>query len=805
MRTTHHRWRMSVRAAFLVTLAVLVLLASAASAFAAPPDPTLTLDELRAKLESGPVPGYMKTVVKGYTIEQIPLVVEGTVEYSWGSLILFEASGPVIDKIGGIAAGMSGSPIYVDDGGVDKLIGALSYGSDFTIGGMGMASPIEYMAALETDYPVKPPAPGAYRLVEPVETGAGVVSSVVVARSPKAATQIDAKAGQIVMSPMAIVEIGGLAPQSRAYKELAAKLEKQTGLPVVAASGAGLWTGLPAPPLEAGSSICQLFSQGAVWYGAAGTATYVNSDVAVAFGHPSWWTGPCGAAMTAGYVSGIWPSQWTPFKMIAPRDVKGTITQDRNWGIAGVIGQDPDMVPVDAHVTFPEDGRDVATESQVVEWAFQTSGYEDMPAYLIMQALWDACDAGFLPGSAVTTTTVVVSDATGTYTVNRENLWDSFDITFAPAWDAFDAVSALAQDPDGVLDTRLESIDFQATISSARRSARLVDIVLPAALHTGDNAIQLTYYGYGSRDLKTVTTTLTIPEGKPVNGDLEVVPANWGSWSDDSGAGDPAPATLAQIVESLNSRAKNSDLLLTFYPREEGGGWTPPNDSSTSAVRTSDASGPDTTLDPVQVTMTTDWVFEDMLLASTIPVVLEALPARIDFGRPVMLGGAVFGVAADVPVSIYRVDAATGVEVLVDTVTAMYQGEGSAMFEAPARAASHHTTFVARVGAVEDWLPGSADDKVKVRAAVRLVPSVSGRHVTLTAKVKPADTGGKVAFQRYSGGRWRTAATVSVPASGSAEMLWNAPGAGAFRWRAKFLGSTLNAPETSAVARVVVR
>ena len=40
---------------------------------------------------------------------------------------------------------MSGSPVYVDDGGVDKLIGALSYGSDFTIGGMFLATPVEYM------------------------------------------------------------------------------------------------------------------------------------------------------------------------------------------------------------------------------------------------------------------------------------------------------------------------------------------------------------------------------------------------------------------------------------------------------------------------------------------------------------------------------------------------------------------------------------------------------------------------------------------------------------------------------------
>jgi len=150
------------------------------------------------------------------------------------------------------------------------------------------------------------------------------------------------------------------------------------------------------------------------------------------------------------------------------------------------------------------------------------------------------------------------------------------------------------------------------------------------------------------------------------------------------------------------------------------------------------------------------------------------------------------------------VDAATATETPVETVTAVY-AEGQATFETMAPPPLHNTTYIARVGAVGDWLPGSADDTVKVRAAVRLTSAVDGRKMTLTARVRPADTGGKVAFQRYTGGGWRTVTTLVVPASGSARTTWTAPGAGTYRWRAKFLGSALNAAETSAVARVVVR
>lgn len=114
---------------------------------AAPTNPTLSLAKLQAKLAASPtgtVDGYFLTAVKGATIASIPCVIEGVVPqaaYDNGDLILFEAGGPVIDQAGGIAAGMSGSPVYVSDGGIDKLVGAVSYGEYDTIGGRAPPRP----------------------------------------------------------------------------------------------------------------------------------------------------------------------------------------------------------------------------------------------------------------------------------------------------------------------------------------------------------------------------------------------------------------------------------------------------------------------------------------------------------------------------------------------------------------------------------------------------------------------------------------------------------------------------------------
>ena len=82
------------------------------------PQPAVTAYEEGAK-------GYVLTALKGRTIERIPLHYIGTYNDFFGpgyDLHLVQLEGPVAEHVG-IAAGMSGSPVYLGD----RLIGALSY------------------------------------------------------------------------------------------------------------------------------------------------------------------------------------------------------------------------------------------------------------------------------------------------------------------------------------------------------------------------------------------------------------------------------------------------------------------------------------------------------------------------------------------------------------------------------------------------------------------------------------------------------------------------------------------------------
>ena len=146
----------------IVTVLALALAAQVAPAHAAPPD-YLGLDQLRSLLAAAPdgIEGYFLTVPGGPSVaQQSPVKVRMTVKAVAdgqgpdGALILFEAdmTDPVMQDIGGIAAGMSGSPLFIDAGGY-KMIGALSYGDIFTLNGLGLATPIEYMLDTQAEWP----------------------------------------------------------------------------------------------------------------------------------------------------------------------------------------------------------------------------------------------------------------------------------------------------------------------------------------------------------------------------------------------------------------------------------------------------------------------------------------------------------------------------------------------------------------------------------------------------------------------------------------------------------------------------
>ena len=107
------------------------------------------VDVLRLKDVKVGMKGFGKTVVHGRKIETFEAEVLGILSNNKvnenvlinGKSILVKVSGDVIRRAGGIAAGMSGSPVYIDG----KLMGGISSGWIMTDHTVGLVTPIEEM------------------------------------------------------------------------------------------------------------------------------------------------------------------------------------------------------------------------------------------------------------------------------------------------------------------------------------------------------------------------------------------------------------------------------------------------------------------------------------------------------------------------------------------------------------------------------------------------------------------------------------------------------------------------------------
>src|SRR5690554_5571833 len=83
--------------------------------------------------------GVGKTVIQGNTIETFDVEVLGLVPQSppLSNLVMVRVGGDAMNRSGGIAQGMSGTPVYIHD----RLLGAIGYTYPYTDHRIGLVTP----------------------------------------------------------------------------------------------------------------------------------------------------------------------------------------------------------------------------------------------------------------------------------------------------------------------------------------------------------------------------------------------------------------------------------------------------------------------------------------------------------------------------------------------------------------------------------------------------------------------------------------------------------------------------------------
>ena len=291
--------------------------------------------------------GYGLTVVEGEKVERFDVEVLGIVPAPTPgrSVIVVRASGLGIERTG-IAAGMSGSPVYLDG----KLAGALSSGFFFSKEPVGGVTPIEPMLANDGS-PAAPPDDGRGAL-RPTSTFAPAFVGSDDERLAALRSRFEEMQSLLPLPAASL-----LAPSWSGFpaETLArsAPVLSRLGLPSAPAGATMSGAASPpspavATPLAGGAAITALLVDGDLQLGATGTVTRVGPDGRfVAFGHPFLGFGVIELPVAPARVVTVVPSVYQSFKLgFAVATPPWRLTRDRDTGVSGRTDGSAPMVPV---------------------------------------------------------------------------------------------------------------------------------------------------------------------------------------------------------------------------------------------------------------------------------------------------------------------------------------------------------------------------------------------------------------------------------------------------------------------------
>ncbi|MDQ4058576.1 MAG: hypothetical protein M3124_05580, partial [Actinomycetota bacterium] len=373
-------------------------------------------------------------------------------------MIVVETSSPAIEDAGGIWFGMSGSPVYADDG---RLLGAVAFGlsgGPSRIGGLTTAE--DLMDLL--DYP----------------SGLGLSARKKVALSGRLAQTVDARSDvasdelslKRLRTPLSVsgVEQRGLELLQRAIKREGNAYRVTRGSSSEAAEpGASLAT------IGAGDTFGGALSYGDVTMGAIGTTTLVCDDKAVAFGHPFTFQGRTELGANAGFTHTIVPDPlFGAYKLADITEPVGTIDQDRLAGIRSLLGVTPETRPLTSHIEAPDIGRisDGASEA-VTDDVVPTLGFNHLLGSL--DSTFDEIGEG---SSEIHWTVTGLTEDGDPWSLSRSNLYSNeFDISFGSTFEFYGQLITLLENKFTEID--FGNVEIDATITDEPSGYRISKVL----------------------------------------------------------------------------------------------------------------------------------------------------------------------------------------------------------------------------------------------------------------------------------------------------------------------------------------
>jgi hypothetical protein len=545
-----------------LTSAAVLFWPSAALADPPPPcAPILPLDDVAVGMQ-----GTGWTVAQGTEPETFDVEVLGIAPdlvAPGRDIIIARISGPLVDAAGGVWAGMSGSPIYVDEDGDlarDDLIGALAYGFSFGPSDVVGLTPAEDMERI-LNYPS-----GTFRKAgfpARVQLSRSLVNKIArVTRTPL--PEVD---GSLVRMKVPFSVSGVL---SERMKRVTRMLRRQH---VAAIPYAGTSSSVSAVTsidgFRPGDNFAAAFSYGDLTFAGIGTTTYVCDGQALAFGHPFLFGGRIALGASGANAITIVPDPvFTPFKFANIEGIAGIVDQDRLAGIRGVDSE-VESIPVDSAVTSLDTlNARTGQTSVVLEREFPFIAFAHL--FSNIDSVFDKIGAG----SSTVMFRVKGTRGDGSpWTLTRNNLYTSdFDLSIESSIELLSALDSIAFNPFEKV--HFTSVEATASVQEEVDDYELTDVKVCrngvcrtkeeiSAFPGQTIALQATLTPNDGSEAQLVDLSVTIPPGMRFGAEIEVTGGSGDCFEGECGASGDVES-FNDLLWSLRRQPANNVLTATL-------------------------------------------------------------------------------------------------------------------------------------------------------------------------------------------------------------------------------------------------
>lgn len=509
------------------------------------------------------------TVFEGTEIEPFSVEVVGVLEGAGplGPLIVIRVGGPAIERIGGFASGMSGSPIYVDG----RLVGALGYGFEMSDHRIGLVTPARDMLDLVHELETAEPAKAIPTPTPP---------------APVFDFDMEIDGVRPIRTPMILSGLGGRSLHRA--KEFFGDFDVHS-----VSLGRVPGKGEKTVEVRPGSAIGVQLVRGDVNITAIGTVTAVDEQGRfVAFGHPFLHKGVVDYIATSAEVVQTVSSTNFPFKLANPGGVIGSIGRDRGAGIAGQIGKEAHTIGFYMRLNDRDRGRKETFHVDVVNDESLAS------ALLVIAALEGVDRAIDRIGGGTSWVNVHLKTQGEKWDMKWNNMYySSTDVVALSLVDFAAAIHLLIT--NSFVDPGLVEVDLEVEIDSKRRTATIEQAVPSRQeVAVGETVdVRVTLRPYRAEPIE-ITLPLTIPDDI---GDGRVTVfvrgGEYAFWSlgddlfldgleeglateeDDETFGLVEFNSLEQFIHEFVNQPKNNDVIFEFYPPSAASQTSPADDT----------------------------------------------------------------------------------------------------------------------------------------------------------------------------------------------------------------------------------